>query len=952
MPLSSPWPSRRVSLAALALSLGTSLALVGCEDEVPMDLGGEAPATRVKDYSFAEKKAFSATDGQISAIAWHPKRPWIALGGGDGKVKVLDLPGKREVVMRGGHDEWVTEVAWSAGGRYLVTTSTDNTVLIWDVTTRRRVKKLDGHNGDVKALAVSDDLTRVASGSVDRNVVVWNTKDGSEIARYYYPNSVYTLQFLPDDPSLLLVGGRNATIDVWDYVSDQRAERVDAPRDSVFDMQFLGDSSNFVTVGADGRLLVVSGSDWSVTEISEHEYMVDGLAVHPEGKLVAVGDRGGEVTLWNVETKENLNSAHVDKESVRALAFSPDGRQLAAVGEAAGLIFLETESLMEEKRETGFSGFTSTMQEAALSKGGGVACGRGGTGVLCWDAATDEELGRIAAKGDDFEAIAVSPDGQLVAISTGSGKIRVHMTKDGAERKTLEFPEGVADALAFGADGQTLIAGGGWGALISLSVESGARGVPFGGHESRIYAVTVSADGSKVFSSGRDEKVSCWDAQTGKMLWSIYGFHVDALAASPDGKLLAIGDREGLIRTYDIATGKKAGELKGHSGRILGLGFHSDSDYLLSAGRDKTLKLWSVPNASIISSTLPHSGRLSALAMSPDGTVAATAGRGGAGNLILFELVTGATSADAEGAAAAAETDESPGLSLAAIEGVPTDPELPREKTDEERAAELVAEIRSLAEGGKKDMACDRTLGLHRYADNIDPYRREVTAICQAAAEQFANPDKHGRCVKFAEIALEFSPGAKAITKLGKRCQLMGLQHELDTMNDLFAKAPTVEASLRHYNWRGLMAGGEQVERTINRHDPNLELEGSKELMATGMAYSALGHYMLAAYEGEERALLMNRGKVMMTNAERMAPDSPRVSELAWALTKERYMTIWIFAGAVGGLLLVVIVIMMAMKKRQAARMKALGLGPDDEADAPGDDGQGNKDGPRVGEAA
>ncbi len=121
-------------------------------------------------------------------------------------------------------------------------------------------------------------------------------------------------------------------------------------------------------------------------------------------------------------------------------------------------------------------------------------------------------------------------------------------------------------------------------------------------HLSLVEAVAYSPDG-KLIASGAYQEVILWDAQTGALHKRLTGFadRVGALDFSSDGKLLATGGgaptEDGEVKVFNVAAGDLAFEIKnGHSDTVFGVSFSPDDKVLATCGADKFVKTWEVPS--------------------------------------------------------------------------------------------------------------------------------------------------------------------------------------------------------------------------------------------------------------------------------------------------------------------------------------------------------------------
>ncbi|MEU5397726.1 serine/threonine-protein kinase [Streptomyces sp. NPDC005963] len=151
------------------------------------------------------------------------------------------------------------------------------------------------------------------------------------------------------------------------------------------------------------------------------------------------------------------------------------------------------------------------------------------------------------------------------------------------------------------------------------------------GHDYMVNALAFSPDGRMLATASDDSTVRLWDVPKRELLDTLTA-HTDmvfSVTFSPDGKTLATASADSSVLLWDLRTRRRIAVLNGHKGRIRSVAFTPSGKTLATGGQDNTVRLWNVADRRR-TAVLPIPGEaVHALSFSPDGkTLAATAGFG------------------------------------------------------------------------------------------------------------------------------------------------------------------------------------------------------------------------------------------------------------------------------------------------------------------------------------
>ncbi len=265
----------------------------------------------------------------------------------------------------------------------------------------------------------------------------------------------------------------------------------------------------------------------------------DYVAWSPDGKWLVIGGR--EVHFYDTQSMRQVHAVQV-KYGVEGLAISPDSKVLAVIdiSNAVKLFDLASGSELQTLPRTDISTGAASSSFLAFTPDSTTLAVVLGDTVKLFNVATGQETGTIVAKG--AMAILFSPDGQSLYSGSSLGIITVWNVASGAEIRSMGEPITEGKRLALSPDGSLLVSAGSFDKpMVLWDTATGRQLRTFAGHKGGVNSLAFSPDGKLLASSAGDVTIKLWDVASGNALQTLVG-HTQAatsLAFSPDGARLA-----------------------------------------------------------------------------------------------------------------------------------------------------------------------------------------------------------------------------------------------------------------------------------------------------------------------------------------------------------------------------------------------------------------------------
>lgn len=281
----------------------------------------------------------------------------------------------------------------------------------------------------------------------------------------------------------------------------------------------------------------------------------------PDGAyLVMRWLRGGSLDatarLWDAQTGDERLVLTGHPSWVTAVAFSPDGSQLAAAG----------------------------VDQI----------------IIGWDLATGREMWRLAGHTRGIWDIAFNPDGTGLASASDDDTARIWDITPGQEQLILShtgIANNIASQIAFSPDGTRLATVGEDSPVRLWDAATGQELLTLAGHTDWVYAVAFSPAGDRLATGSGDTSVKLWDAATGQELLTLAGHTsaVSEIAYSPDGLRLATAGYDGSVKLWDAATGQELLTVAKGSSAVQDIAFSPEGTHLGVTSFDGVTRVYVLP---------------------------------------------------------------------------------------------------------------------------------------------------------------------------------------------------------------------------------------------------------------------------------------------------------------------------------------------------------------------
>ncbi len=404
-------------------------------------------------------------DQSLEASSLAPKSPWLRA--------LHPLPGDRALARTlSGHTETVTSLAVYNQGRNLVSASSDETFRTWSLATGDQLSAWPA------PFPVPDD-----DGESDLDL------------------SGYLEQIL-SEPSgrWFVLRNMNDQVRIWDVLQKQA---LNLTLDQVQDMSFTPDSTGLLLLKADGFIELFRLENQQVIrrwDLQDCQPRV--IAVSPKGGKIAAGGRDGQFWIWDLDPDGQV----------------PQAGDTPPTFQIAGQKFDTSQSGLTSKGEDSGYRAVSIVDLAFSEDGRYLAAGDDDAGLYLWDQEASALVWASRADSNALNAVAVSSEAELVLSGGVDTRLRIWELASGKLMAELRGHTGQIMDIAVLAGGKQAVTAGGAGTIRVWDLAQAHYERDGFWHTDAVNTVCLSSDGKSALSGGDDGRLLFWDVDQGKVL--------------------------------------------------------------------------------------------------------------------------------------------------------------------------------------------------------------------------------------------------------------------------------------------------------------------------------------------------------------------------------------------------------------------------------------------------
>ncbi|OSC96353.1 WD40 repeat-like protein [Trametes coccinea BRFM310] len=371
-----------------------------------------------------KRNYFNQPGTKVVCSTFHRGSNLLVVGFSTGVFGLWEMPAFSNIHTLSISQEKISSVAINSSGEWLAFGAKKlGQLLVWEWQSESYVLKQQGHYFDMNTLAYAPDGQHIATGGDDGKVKVWNTSSGFCFVTFSEHSAAVSSVEFAKQGQVLFSASLDGTVRAFDLIRYRNFRTFTSPTPVQFSCLAVDPSGEVVAAGSSDSFEIFL---WSVQTgklldvLTGHEAPISSLAFSPTGNVIASGSWDKSVRVWNVFTRTRAVEPFTLSADVLAVAFRPDGKELAASSLDGQVMFFDVN----------------------LGKQTNIIDGR--RDISGGRKADDRMAASNNASGKAFNSLAYTADGRCIIAGGNSKYVVIYDVREGVMVKKFQISQNLS----------------------------------------------------------------------------------------------------------------------------------------------------------------------------------------------------------------------------------------------------------------------------------------------------------------------------------------------------------------------------------------------------------------------------------------------------------------------------------------------------------------------------